>query len=294
MKIAYVTDLHIAPKAQESMSRMTSLALKMSRARSHISALILGGDTFTLEAPSFWPDMLSRKLTDAEVEIRRAYCVGAINEFAPRLLSIASHTPIYMLPGNADVLAYDYMRENASKYPGINFAEDKVTELQGFRIIGTGGMEANNDNAMKVVTFNPWYRGNLEKKAYASRLNAIAQLAGARDKSLMRRTILCTHQPPQGYVDAWKTNHDGSSLVLGFISMYAPLLELSGHVHDNPVGEQGYDFSRAFAVFDKRTLVVNTGGGKNHDDRAGVRGAVIDLEQLGADILHPERSITPF
>jgi Icc-related predicted phosphoesterase len=287
-KIAYVTDLHL-PK--DPSHRIGSLQTKMNVIKNVVNAFVFGGDTFALDR-THWDAIIKRKATQSEIDERRAFSRESAEANMKLIMDAAGGKPVIMINGNADFLAFEYLRQNSSKFSGLTLLSDAICSFSGYLFMGIGSIEPDNADSESILNFNPWYRGVVSKNERSKTFSGLLETAKKISSSCQKNMILVAHQPALGFVDAVGGRNAGSSSMNDFVGALNPIVHLTGHIHESPLLDGKYDFSRAYAKMPSGTISINPGGGNEHDRPEGVRMAVIDIERLACG-LNPPGTIRP-
>ncbi len=276
-RLAYVTDIHL-PHAE----RLKSLTLKMKAVRGQVNAFAFGGDTFGLER-THWDALIKGRATPAEIYERTDFSRRSAEEGMPKILDAAGRKPVITINGNADVISFEYLRQNKEKFPGL-FAlkSGEIFHHSGYSFIGVGSIQPDNRDRGNILNFNPWYKGVISSEEQSEILSGLLDETSDWIDEQRKKIILLTHQPAYGFVDAVGGRNHGTHSMFSFIQALNPIVHVTGHVHSVPFvkDKKIYDFSRAYARMPSGTISINPGGGELHDSEEGVRMAVIDIEKL--------------
>jgi Icc-related predicted phosphoesterase len=161
-----------------------------------------------------------------------AVCViGDITDFGPNalvqeLLSlIGEDVPTLMIPGNCDLPT---IVETIEESPAVNL-HLKSFDYDDIRFLGIGGSNPTPFNT-------PFELSEAELQSYAARL---LNDVGAT-------TVLLSHTPPKGFLDAVDSGHVGSEAILQAVGIVDVLA--CGHIHE----QRG-------ALVSGKTTIVNPG-----------------------------------
>ena len=282
LRIAYVTDLHLP-----HVERLKSLTSKMRAVRDRVNAFAFGGDTFGLER-FHWDALTKGRAAIGAINVRKAFSRRSAEEGMPLILDAADRKPVVMINGNADFLAFEYLRLNKKKFPGLFALQSgEIFYLSGLYFIGVGSIEPDNQDRNNILNFNPWYRGVVSSEEQTKTFTDLIENTWDWPDEKREKTVLITHQPALGFVDNGSTRIHGTFSMFSFVQALNPIIHLTGHVHSVPLEKISskydlsvYDFSRAYAKMPSGTISVNPGGGNVHDSEQGVRMAIIDIEKL--------------
>ena len=145
-----------------------------------------------------------------------AVCViGDITDFGPNtlvleLLSlIGEDVPTLMIPGNCDLPT---IVETIEESPAVNL-HLKSFDYDDIRFLGIGGSNPTPFNT-------PFELSEAELQSYTARLlNDVGET-----------TILLSHTPPHGFLDAVDSRHVGSEAILHAVGIVDVLV--CGHIHE--------------------------------------------------------------
>ena len=272
--IGYFTDLH----AESRPLRVPNAAAKMETARkSGVRAFCIGGDIFTLTGQQ-WAILKVGANEDQRKEMED-HSKKLVDHGAPLFIEAAGGLPIFIIKGNADHIAYEYMKK---KYAGKFIFVDNMSPISlpptRFVMLGLGGIPAPvGDRNAGIPQNSPWYRGVLTSTEY----DALIRTGFSPDQIwAWVHTILMIHPPVKGHLDMYPDvpGHLGSQAWLDFVEQNHPLIVLCGHVHAGPFtfDAAGNIISRkSHSVVDNSTLLVNTGSQEGSDD---VKVDIIDID----------------
>jgi Icc-related predicted phosphoesterase len=252
----------------------------MRTVRDQVHAFVFGGDTFGLER-NHWGALIKGQATKAEIYERTIFSEKSAVEGMPKILDAAGVKPVIMINGNADFLAFEHLRQNKEKFPGL-FAlkSGEIFKFSGFSFIGIGSIEPDNQDSRGILNLNPWYRGVISSDEQFKISTEVIETTREWTDVERKRAILLTHQPAFGYVDNVSGRKHGTISMFSFVQALNPIVHLTGHVHSVPLKNNIYDFSRAYARMSSGTISINPGGGNVHDSDEGVRMEIIDIEKL--------------
>ncbi|MFH1387463.1 MAG: metallophosphoesterase [bacterium] len=275
-RIAYVTDLHLG--APETRVRLGSFGNKINKLPAHTAAVCLTSDTFTLVGGPIWNPMIARPLTENEVKERGKISWEVVDQWMkPLLASIPKGLPVYIVPGNADFLAYVQLAGLGVASGPFQCLDGKVSDVNSLYLLGAGAITPNDENASRILQYNPWYGGIISAEAFKLVLGDLLTATNSWQPNEWASAVLMTHMPAFGHVDQFKGQSQGSSDVLNFIRTQKPLLHLAGHVHDGPFAGGEY---LPWSIVNRFTISLNAGGGQQHDSEQGVRLLSIDVDAL--------------
>lgn len=277
IKIVSVTDLHLG--YPQTKARVESFGNKIAKLPRNIRAVCLSGDTFTLAGAPVWKPMIERPLSPLEIEERRDISRKLVDEWALQLFgSIPKGIKVFMIPGNADILAYEYLAESSGGESRLQLADGKVFSGElPVNILGAGAITPDNKDAENILQNNAWYGGVIGPDIFAQKLVDLQDLTGSWRQADWAKAILMTHMPALGHVDSFNGQRQGSPAVLDFIHANKPLLHLAGHMHDGPFTVDKYD---PWSVIANATVSINAGGGPKHDSENGVQALLIDAAMI--------------
>jgi hypothetical protein len=145
-----------------------------------------------------------------------AVCViGDITDFGPNdlvqeLLSlIGEDVPTLMIPGNCDLPT---IIETIEESPAVNL-HLKSFDYDDIKFLGIGGSNPTPFNT-------PFELSEAEIQSYISRL--LKDVGGT--------TVLLSHTPPMGYLDAVDSKHVGSEAIASAVGIVDALA--CGHIHE--------------------------------------------------------------
>lgn len=281
MLVAVATDLHFGYSQTET--RMESLLRKIGKLPRETAALCVCGDTFTLAGQDKWDPLIKRQATDAEQMMLRQVSVDLVESLMPRIEEAVGEREglrLYLIPGNADALAYQYLTERTPIDSQVQLADGKILGHQErCKIEGLGAITPDCHDAVEINRLNPWYRGVRSSVQFGEALIALAFSGYELFYQSQGPTILMTHMPAYRQVDSFAGANQGSHQVLNYINSTQPLVHLAGHVHDGPFSGDEY---RPYSIIGDHTVSLNAGGGPRHDLPTGVRLLTIDLYSLMA------------
>ena len=276
-RLAYVTDIHL-PHAE----RLKSLISKMKAVRGQVNAFAFGGDTFGLER-DHWDALIKGQAAIGVINVRKAFSRRSAEEGMPLILDAAGRKPVIMINGNADFLAFEYLRQNKEKFPGLFALQSgEIFNLSGFSFIGVGSVEPDNQDRKNILSFNPWYGGVVSREERSKIFGNIIENTWNRTEEQRKKTVLITHQPALGFVDNGSSRVHGTFEMFSFVQALNPIIHLTGHIHSAPVEKltNMFDFSLAYKQMPSGTISINPGGGELHDSPDGVRMVIVDIEKL--------------
>ncbi len=294
-KIAYVTDLHLG-SAPTAASRLASFSSKLVHLRDiGVGCVINGGDLADLR-PDMWKP---QGLVDSGAALKRLEYTEyseqiALNIMPPIVANIRGYGGLLSIFGNADYLSLSGMISFRSSLPDperfkhlfptiIHYSGEMHEVISDGRhiplvISGISGIPAlpHDPGSVSVNENNPWYKGVLSERSYKDVLDNMM----FPDNT----TIFLSHMPALGTLDSFfhrgkqaLVDSQGSADIRDMIARRAPILHLTGHVHDAPMATGRY---RPFSVGLNGTVTINPGGGDLHDKEVdginGVKIAVID------------------
>lgn len=158
------------------------------------------------ESASLWDYYQPGRLDGVDLILS---CGDLKQEYLEFLVTMSS-APLLYVPGNHDKGYMNYPPE------GCDCVDDKLIEVNGFRIAGLGGCIRYNLGVYQYT--------EEEMARRVRRLERKIRRAGGVD-------ILITHAPPRGYGDADDNAHRGFEAFLPILDKYKPMYHIHGHVH---------------------------------------------------------------